>query len=412
MLKNKSLSVQIDRRLPLVDKKAVIQTQKSQIDLPLAESINSINSISGITVKIKVNARIKCKGFLNVLATDSVILLDAPIKSGIVYCQQTGFGNEYGNSSEALYGNIPVSIIQINRHSWNIYLQIVDILMDKLKLLEALLYNISDESAILCNLVNVLRAKEMLPIIVYSLFELEYNEKTEKGMETELFRSSTPSMILLGSLFSSDKVTNFSKMVVERAIQYVKENPCSNNYKALAKVLDKFINFIIEIPSNQIPYEIILSLNCMLKTHNNPIMLGSIFFLRLICPALIKQSNLDKSLITLAKCIQLIANHIDPAPENFMYNIKDNMKSYQGQISAFLIKVALYNYTVPVPTENLINEAALIYKEVATCLVPSFANDIILHEMKRKLGPVPSDANPVPLNEVIDTFKNKFSHLV
>lgn len=393
MLKTKSFSTQDERSH--IDSDKQLLTQKSQLDLAF-----NTNPIFGIVAKVIVETRIKCKGFLTVSVGDSVTLLKAPPKSGIIYCQWV---NEFGN--------IPAHVIKINRHSWNFYLRIVDVLMENPKILEAFLYKISDDTINLLNFIKISMAKQLLPDILIKLLKLEYSEKIEKGLNTELFRSSSPPMILLGSLFSSCEVSTFCTMIVKNAISFVNK-PCYDKSNVLLKVLNRFMNFILSIPYDIIPYEIVLSLQCVMRaTDGNSIILGSIFFLRLICPALTRIQ--DKSLITLAKCIQLIANHVDPAPDHFMYKIKDHMQNYQKPISTFLTKIALTNLLIiPIPDEDLIGAAAIIYKEVTSILTSSFDHDIILHELKQKLGPVPTNENPIPLIGEIEKFKNEFSHLV
>ena len=123
------------------------------------------------------------------------------------------------------------------------------------------------------------------------------------------------------------------------------------NAKLLAKVCADCLKHLLkQVP--RMPEELVVVLKALGESTDAAQMASvqpQIFFLRFICPGLVQPATLGgldavpeemaKSMLTLAKALQLIANRVDPAPEAFAHPAQAELRRQYDQVARIFAAV-------------------------------------------------------------------------
>jgi len=295
------------------------------------------------------------------------------------------------------HGKIPIFALNLDIHSWNIYLEAVDLMITDTNVMLIIL----DTSNSL-EFVELIIARGYLSPVLRTLYQLEIDEKISRDLKTEMFRAMSPIINVISTIFNDLKSPGLQKfrddfmLAVTSSIE--KHLPkLSKDWKWVAGVAEDCVDYLVRLPPESIPAEIIVILRSLrdtilstsgLSNDDIPVMLGSIFFLRLICPMVSKpsdeiNSDMMAKLVMVAKALQLISNQVDPEKDTQMFEIIDRLSWLHNSTSDFLIRVA----SMPMPTlsidRSVIREAASLY---AKLLVVSNTNKT--EHLKDRLGQI------------------------
>lgn len=361
-----------------------------------------------LTMFINRSVAMKGANILQVREGDVVTFLNSiNSKSQMVNVQK---GNEKGN--------IPSGALCLNKHVWNIYLDTVEILIQHPDLLLTLLEN-TDFPDIVLQLVPTLIARRQLEFALSIFFQ---SELLEKKAQNELFRLKTPAVTVVTTIFNNPQNlplqkfrTDFVNFVISLIHKY------GSN---LTIIVENSINYLVNFPIDSIPPElcaVLKSLNGVItdyqkKTLNISVLLGSMFFLRFICPALSQphefcniqniNGSTKSSLIAVTKVLQLISNQT-------VDNSDTNLIKLYDPVSQFLMKLASKGTPTTLSIENsLIVEAATLYYAVYHC-AEKYHNDPALKQIVEKLGvpKIPVFEQEVPMYSKIVEIKNYIESL-
>lgn len=147
-------------------------------------------------------------------------------------------------------------------------------------------------------------------------------------------------MRMICTIFQLDALavvrTEFSDFVSITVMKQVRWNP-----KNVVVVVEKALKCAIDLV-NKMPQELLLVFralnNCYadtLKTRESQEVAVSILFLRFFCPCLVNKSaqdSLTRSLVQVAKMLQLVANKANPQKDAFCYPVKDLMEKQHKNI--------------------------------------------------------------------------------
>jgi hypothetical protein len=197
---------------------------------------------------------------------------------------------------------------------WNLYLNAIDFLIEFPTYLEILSVEIP---------IALFMAKHALGNALEALLLLEKKDKENRKLENETFRSSTPAVLLLQKILAREPLQAFKTAFLDAMSAQVKRYS-SWTLQAQAEMLDYCFAFLQQSCDALPELSVILF---SLDRLNNPVFQESVFFLRFICPALVQTNN--RSLIDLAKTLQLIANHIDPSSDSAQFGLLEKIQFHR-----------------------------------------------------------------------------------
>lgn len=245
---------------------------------------------------------------------------------------------------------------------------------------------------------------------------MELKNATTPHALNELFRERTPAVILVSALLelAESKFPHFRSHLVEFALSHIKVNQQHEVILStvfLNKLLSEFVCQLERIKGSDIPDELILVLRILLKTllemnvdrKRIPGLLGSMFFLRFVVPALAQPENFVKQFVkqdapskeclkNLVRNLQHISNQTEPSESEFSYPIRAEMESLHLRVEQFLLRISM----VPVPSTeergSLIVPAAKIFR-----VLTQIDRDVLCHgtrlaieKLIERLGTVPN----------------------
>ena len=312
--------------------------------------------------------------------------------------------------SNGKVGRVPISALSLDIHSWNIYLEAIDLITSDIDLMLSIINSLEDHD--IDDFVKLLIANKSLNNVLKDLFYVEINDKLKRNLITELFRSVSPSIKIITAILNdtnNSSLKKFKNDFIEKVIELVEQN------NSLKDIIEKCCYYLISLPSESIPCEIVIILRALRDTllrfkefSNNDIsiLLGSIFFLRFICPSLSQLEN--KNMLTIAKILQLISNQTEATNDNNLLELDGLLKLYK-QLSEFLIRIS----SMPIPhlshNESLIKLAARYYAQI---LDMDNIDRNKLAYLKARLGDSPTETELPIWNKIIEmrTFIKKLNN--
>jgi len=357
-----------------------------------------------LSIFVDRTVRIKGPNILRVEEGDVITLVNLPTEDSTMIHVRHG-------KEEGL---IPICALNLNKYTYNIYLDTVELLIQYPKLLIGLLDD-SDNSDIVLQIVPILIARRLIPDALNIVFKSELIEK--QNHITEMFRSKSAATIMVSTIFNNPQNLTLQKFrtdFVNFAISQINENDCS----IPSTILEKCIDYLSKEP---VPDELIV----VLKSLNNAInsqtvvinisIIGSLFFLRFICPALVQpqefcgikdvNGNIQKSLITITKALQLVSNQT--AEDEGL------IKLYKPT-SDFLMKIV----SMPMPILILTSDSSLILEAVTVYsyiyfFAEKYSIDIkpIIDRLGLPPQTLPNLEEDVPMWNTINDIKNYLNEI-
>ena len=147
------------------------------------------------------------------------------------------------------------------------------------------------------------------------------------------------------------------------------------NAKLLAKVCADCLKHLLKMVP-RMPEELVVTLKALGECTNAVQMetvQPQIFFLRFICPGLVQPTTLGglevvpeemaKSMLTLAKALQLIANRVDPGPDAFAAPIEAELRKQRDQMARIFAAVEAIPRGWPSPPveKSLVDPARFVF---------------------------------------------------
>lgn len=392
----------------------LFKRKRSLIDTIDEDSIN--DSINNLVTNLENDQEISISYQLIVHAKLSVSITDSnflKIKDGDKLMLTTNQNTNYNTLnviSNGKVGRVPISALSLDIHSWNIYLEVIDLITSDIDLMLSIINSLEEHD--IDDFVKLIIANKSLNNVLKDLFYVEINDKLQRNLITELFRSITPSIKIMTAILNDANNISLKKFkddFIELIIKLIEQNNSVND------IIEKCCYYLISLPSESIPCEIIIILRALRDTllrfkefNNNDIsiLLGSIFFLRFICPSLSQLEN--KNTLMIAKILQLISNQTEPNNDNNLLELNGLLQLYR-QISDFLIRIS----SMPVPhllyNGSLIKLAARYYSQI---LEMDNIDQNKLAYLKARLGDSPTETELPIWNKIIEmrTFIKKLNN--
>ena len=231
-------------------------------------------------------------------------------------------------------------------HSQNRYLDVCDFLVAYPEAMAQLLPKL--EAFHVIDICLMFQVRGQLSQALRALMKLEYDDNKARGVAAETFRSETPVVLLVSAVMGLDNVIAYRQAFVDNVVGLVMQR-LNWSPKALAKVLRGALKSLVDT-ADRMPEELVTVVKAL---HNvapdMPQLHASLFFLRLLCPALAQPrekggldvipSDLKRSLLELAKALQLIANRVDPADNSFCKPIEADLRKEHKAVDKFFGKI-------------------------------------------------------------------------
>lgn len=296
--------------------------------------------------EVTVAAACRVQGFLRVSENDIVTIMEATNpEPGIVYAR----GND------GVVGRLPQAAVHIDIHTSNLYLEALRVAVKS----PVVLWD-----AMLRQVVSASELRDMLLVtgLLYDgLVGLFQQESDRHPHETEFLRDCSPATSLAGVILQSDAATKWlARVVTEARLQHTaKHSEEHSTAESLLNGVQVLIATLLQ-RTTDIPNEVALTLKA-LRHVSSPRIAASFFCLRFLGPSLIQ----SKSMVQLAKALQLVANGVDPAEESPMFVIREGLQLLQPSLEQFVDSVSLcsssFYHCVPYP---LVQSAASLYANI------------------------------------------------
>lgn len=362
------------------------------------------------------SVRIKGSGYLRVNEGDSVrIYLTERPSRGV-------FDNVVCDTER---GRLLTNSIDLNIHTCNLYLEAIDLLVKHPNWLTSLLTgvfeNYPDRDQVL---IKLLRARKLIPAALEGLLDIEFSRAQHKDKNVALRHESPAMIVILTALKSNSAVTDYCNTIIHSIKASIKSR--ANNHGLSTDLLQNIIKTCLEnIDEIAIPSELGMILKSIKKIADRYFtesarnsLIGSIFFLRLICPKIISEAMRDKpdtmmskNTIILAKALQLISNQVDPGSnDEIIYQSTERLKDFHHPTASMLSRMADTAITDEVYPVPVIEEAASFYGFMLEKLSSDNSNDESLIQLKERLGDVylhaETDELSIPMMDTISKISD------
>lgn len=259
-------------------------------------------------------------------------------------------GIVYARGNDGVVGRLPQAAVRIDIHTSNLYLEALRVAVKS----PVVLWD-----AMLRQVVSASELRDMLLVtgLLYDgLVGLFQQESDRHPHETEFLRDCSPAASLAGVILQSDAATKWLARVVIEARLQPKQSEEHSTPESLLNGVQVLIATLLQ-RTTDIPNEVALTLKA-LRHVSSPRIAASFFCLRFLGPSLIQ----SKSMVQLAKALQLVANGVDPAEESPMFVIREGLQLLQSSLEQFVDSVSLcsssFYHCVPCP---LVQSAATLY---------------------------------------------------
>lgn len=293
----------------------------------------------------------------------------------------------------------------------NIYLQVMDVVIQHPPLLDELLDNeYLEYPEHKKDLFLLLSARKLLWKNLEIFCEAEF-QKLSSGKELNtLFRDRSPAISIISLILqSSERVIAFRDKFIGHLRQFIQDNFDVNelNSQDILNILDQCFHYFNSIKPAEFPPELIILLktiknlaikytpadehsagkikaskSMLLDEHSSA--LGAIFFLRFINPGLI---TYDRKMIIVAKALQLISNQTDPNNEDLLLHpISTELSHLQKPIGFILNKFAEMDNTLSTDQSPTVRPAACFYWLLMTKFYNREHDHYTLKPLIKRLG--------------------------
>ena len=188
-----------------------------------------------------------------------------------------------------------------------------------------------------------------------SLFELEAAESGNVA-----FRTESPPMQFAAAVLSLDTLVEFRYKFVGHVAVCVMQRVAWTP-KTLARVVKDCIKYLVKNVS-KMPEELVTlikALGVSSRAAQDGGLQRQIFFLRYLCPGLAQPlqygglenvpEEMGKSMLAVAKALQLVANEVDPSEESFAFPIRNELRSEHAVVAKLLRSIEALERGVPSP---------------------------------------------------------------
>lgn len=232
------------------------------------------------------------------------------------------------------------------------------------------------ESYHVVDIALMFHVRRLLYPAILCLLQLEADENKKKGVEYETFRTETAAMLFVSAVLGLDTMQMYKQNFVSECTVFVMSK-LSWNAKQMGKVVKEALKMLCDT-TDRMPEELIQVLKAFHATASNTEFQASVFFLRYLCPGLAQPEvaggmdkvpdNLKKSLLQLAKALQLVANKVDPAEGTFAYPILKELQAQYTLTAKIFEKINKGGDGVVSPpvTKSLAEPAVATYKLIVT----------------------------------------------
>ena len=127
--------------------------------------------------------------------------------------------------SNGKVGRVPISALSLDIHSWNIYLEAIDLITSDIDLMLSIINSLEDHD--IDDFVKLLIANKSLNNVLKDLFYVEINDKLKRNLITELFRSVSPSIKIITAILNdtnNSSLKKFKNDFIEKVIELVEQN--------------------------------------------------------------------------------------------------------------------------------------------------------------------------------------------
>ncbi len=302
----------------------------------------------------------------------------------------------------------------LDMHTPNVYLEALDVLLIHPSLLvrvvEAQPLELPNQ---LATFVALLTARKILPHTLKILFDVELQENPANQSPRVPFRLETPAVVLTGAVLNAPgKMADFRKNFVQFCRSTIN---ATNSQKQMEEdstciILGQCLQHLAKLPNAAFPRELIVVMQSLKEVaESNPqsvpvsVLVGSIFFLRYLLPGLVQprevRRNSDtidfetsKSLMNLAKALQLVSNRTDITEDHPFYPIRERLETLYDPTRDLLLRIASIPVSAEKFTTSLIAEAASFYwliMDIGRKNIDDPALQETLNQLEKKLGQAP-----------------------
>jgi hypothetical protein len=326
-------------------------------------------------------------------------------------------------------GEILISYLGLDLHSPNIYLETMDVLVQHPSLFCSVLnskYFKKEER--LKELFELLCARRVLPSALKALFELEFKASLASKDQNAFLRRESESIKLVSFILNSSEGLNkfrnvFIKSLILEVRSIKKREPAA---KKILRIVTWCIEHFSTLRDDQFPVELIMLLSTLKKVIDKQGMsekccplLGSIFFLRFIVPALMSSAKFSKNClkklvdpVKISQALQMISSQSDPEPGSQRYetfsSVFEEIKGLYKPVATLLNKMAsLPIAEMSIDQKPLVRLAASFYGLVAGEIKTTDEAELAaLKKLRARLGPVLEypllEKDKIPIQRRID----------
>jgi hypothetical protein len=223
-----------------------------------------------------------------------------------------------------------------------------------------------------------------VPQALQSFFEEELRVAVSRGMAHTVFREATGAVLLTRSILCRPgtlqkfRLNFIHAVLLSIAASYEVGDPL-----CLGTILADCIDYFALYPKKSIPKEVTLILNKLKVAAETtewkspiPVLLGSLFILRFIVPALaqpdqdwvakvlptkttLQLKDFVRALKEVGVCLQLISNQQEPSEEHLFYGLHQRLHDLQEPTGEFLMRFA----EIPEPEQEFASPRMLVASE-------------------------------------------------
>jgi len=294
-------------------------------------------------------------------------------------------------------GYIMSNSLDFDHHTENVYLRTMDVLVENPKLMVTLLtrqYNAFPDHAL--QLVHLLSARRLLLPALQKLCQLECQKMTDVGTGHVTFRDESPAVKMITSMLmtSSESLHQYYRDFTGFLVKSLGDREELDS-EFLASLLKKSIEHL----NKDAPPILIMILRAIksggegcMTPEKCSLLMGGIFFLRCICPALSqKQPMQQDNLKLIANALLKISNHEDPSNEKLIPVLNEMRNLRPSVVELFERITRMVQLPICHPSSLILN-AASFYGLVMREFEMNTDEDIrrSLATLKFHLGAIPT----------------------